>query len=132
MTHPPTEVGGVFLATHNVPRLVKWYQDLGMLVEADGSALDEGKAAGGAPALVFSIQKATGELPGAGGDLREEPYGMQRLTLNLRVADLDAVLADLRKRDIAVAGPREDGYGRFAWVKDPDGNVIELWQAAKP
>lgn len=129
--HPPTVVGGIFLATHNVPRLVKWYQELGMPLGADGSLTgDQGKTTG-APVLVFSIQTAKGELPGTGGDLREEPYGMQRLTLNLRVADLDEVLADLRKRDIAVAGPRDYGYGRFAWVKDPDGNLVELWQAAK-
>lgn len=133
--HAPTRVGGVILATHNVPRLAKWYQDLGLPLAADGSAVEDdgdgeaGRQAGG-PA--FSIQKARGELPGAGGDLREEPYGMQRVTLGLHVADLDDVLADLRQRDVAVAGPRDDGSGRVAWAKDPDGNLVELRQAHQP
>lgn len=123
------EVGGVFLATKDVARLVAWYRALGIPLSDDGLHVFGADPATG---VVFSIQPAKGELPAAPGDLREEPYGLQRVTLNLRVVDLMATLADLRERGAQVAGPRDMGYGLFAWVKDPDGNFVELWQPATP
>ena len=49
--------------------------------------------------------------------------------LNLRVNDLDAVLANLRSAGVEV-DPRieEYEYGRFAWFNDLEGNRVELWQ----
>ena len=127
---PRVEVGGVFVATKNVARLVSWYRALGIPLGDDGMfAYGE---PGQAPRLVFSIQPSAGELPATGGDLREEPYGLQRVTLNLRVPDLAATVALLRKAGDQVAGPKDAGYGLFAWAKDPDGNLVELWQPGKP
>lgn len=56
----------------------------------------------------------------------------QRTMLNFRVADLDAMLAQLRERGTDVAAETEamDGVGRFGWVTDPEGNRVELWQPA--
>ena len=56
----------------------------------------------------------------------------QRTMLNFRVRDLDAMLAQLRAGGADVADETQDipGVGRFAWVTDPEGNRIELWQAA--
>jgi catechol 2,3-dioxygenase-like lactoylglutathione lyase family enzyme len=129
---PGAAIGGIFLATRNVPRLVAWYRGLGLPVDDQGLCMvgPDGRPAKPPLALVFSIQQATGELPPTGGDLREEPYGRQRAMLNLRVAGLDAVVAGLRKGGHEVAGPKGDEHGRFAWAKDPDGNLVELWEPA--
>jgi predicted enzyme related to lactoylglutathione lyase len=49
--------------------------------------------------------------------------------VNYRVKDLDALLDALRQEGVAVDPKREDSeYGRFAWIFDPEGNKIELWQ----
>lgn len=81
---------------------------------------------------VFSIQPAKGPLPKApAGDITAEPYGLRRATLNFRVGNIENVLAGLRTRGTKVAGPTDSGYGIFAWVHDPDGNVVELWESAK-
>ena len=49
--------------------------------------------------------------------------------INYRVADLDDLLARLREEGVAIDEKREDhGYGRFAWILDPEGNRIELWE----
>jgi predicted enzyme related to lactoylglutathione lyase len=51
--------------------------------------------------------------------------------LNLRVSDLDALLATLRASGIEVTtNPDWDmpGVGRFARIHDPEGNPIELWE----
>jgi predicted enzyme related to lactoylglutathione lyase len=52
--------------------------------------------------------------------------------LNFRVDDLDALLAALRAEGVAVDEKiPEYEYGRFAWIMDPEGNRIELWEPPK-
>lgn len=51
--------------------------------------------------------------------------------LNLRVGEIDALIASLRDAGIAVeTRPEWDQpeVGRFARLHDPEGNAIELWQ----
>ena len=50
--------------------------------------------------------------------------------INSRAADLDAVLADLRREGVTVRERVEEtAEGRFGWITDAEGNRIELWQA---
>jgi predicted enzyme related to lactoylglutathione lyase len=52
--------------------------------------------------------------------------------INYQVEDLDAVLEALRSEGVTVDPKREDHeYGRFAWIMDPEGNRIELWEPPK-
>ena len=40
-----------------------------------------------------------------------------------------ALLAQLHRDGVAILkGPQSDENGRFAWLLDPDGNKVELWQ----
>jgi predicted enzyme related to lactoylglutathione lyase len=50
--------------------------------------------------------------------------------LNFRVRDLDAMLAQLRAAGAKVDEKVEEmeGFGRFGWFEDPEGNRIELWE----
>ena len=51
--------------------------------------------------------------------------------LNFRVADLDAMLAQLRSAGIEISHETEmESIGRFARIHDPEGNAIELWEPA--
>jgi predicted enzyme related to lactoylglutathione lyase len=54
--------------------------------------------------------------------------------INLRVDDLDALMAQLQAAGIAVeTRPGEwdsPETGRFARIHDPEGNPVELWQPA--
>ena len=51
--------------------------------------------------------------------------------LNFRVADLDALLSQLKSAGIQVSHESEmEGIGRFARIHDPEGNAIELWEPA--
>lgn len=127
----PAAIGsvGVFLASKDPARLVAWYRALGVPRGEQGYG-----AIGGASPVegsVFSVMPASAELAHATPEpITEEPYGQRAITLNIRLSDLAEVVADLRARGNHVAGPQDYGYGVFAWVKDPDGNVIELWQAS--
>ena len=53
----------------------------------------------------------------------------QAAMVNYRVDDLDALLAQLAAAGVTIDPKRDDAsYGRFAWITDPEGNRLELWQ----
>jgi predicted enzyme related to lactoylglutathione lyase len=52
--------------------------------------------------------------------------------MNFRVEDLDGLLEKLRGEGVWIDPNREDyDYRRFAWIMDPEGNRIELWEPPK-
>ncbi len=52
--------------------------------------------------------------------------------VNYIVDDLDGLLVALRAAGAEVDDRRDDSeFGRFAWVTDPDGNRVELWEPPK-
>ena len=53
--------------------------------------------------------------------------------INFRVTNLDAMVAQLRHASIEVeVDPQTYPNGRFASLKDPEGNPIQLWEAKRP
>lgn len=50
------------------------------------------------------------------------------LMINYRVANLDRMLEQLRRNGVKIEKVEEYDYGRWAWITDPEGNRIELWQ----
>lgn len=52
--------------------------------------------------------------------------------INLRVDDLDGMIADLEAKGITILGRQDEDYGLFAWILDPDGIKVELWQQKGP
>ena len=49
--------------------------------------------------------------------------------INYRVRNLDRMLAQLRANGVTVeAKISEEFNGRFAWIVDPEGNKVELWE----
>ena len=55
--------------------------------------------------------------------------GTATFMVNYRVADLLALVQLLREEGCNVLEKVDDSeYGKFAWVIDPEGNKVELWQ----
>ena len=50
----------------------------------------------------------------------------------IRVADLDAVVDELRSRGVTVGDPMSVGTNRQTFVTDPAGNTVELHQVGRP
>jgi predicted enzyme related to lactoylglutathione lyase len=49
--------------------------------------------------------------------------------LNFAVDDMDAFLARLKTHGVPILSREDhDPNGRFAWIMDPDGTKLELWQ----
>jgi len=50
------------------------------------------------------------------------------LMINYRVANLERMLEQLRRSDVKIVKVQDSNFGRFAWIEDPEGNRIELWE----
>ena len=49
--------------------------------------------------------------------------------INYRVDNMTEMLAQLRQNGVeSQKGPESHENGKFAWIMDPDGNKIELWE----
>lgn len=123
-------LGGAFIFAQDPERLAQWYADnLGFRPQhnpGDGSwfqefkhrALDDASRVETSTWVVFP-----GKAEGAVGE--------GRCMFNYRVDNLDAVLAKLAETGV-VLNMREDfDYGRFAWVTDPEGNPVELFEESR-
>lgn len=116
-----TGIGGVFLKARDPRKLAAWYAErFGMQMSEDGSIVFDGPEAAGM--TVFAYFPLTTEYFGD---------GPQQSMVNFRVDDLDGLLAQLAEYGVRIDPKRQDeSYGRFAWVWDPEGNRVELWQPA--
>ena len=112
-------VGGVFLKAQDPKALANWYAEhFGIQKIDDRSLIFDGPESLGM--TVFSHFPA---------DTKYFGDGPQTSMVNLRVDDLDALLVKLGEEGVRIDPKRQDeSYGRFAWVWDPEGNRVELWQ----
>lgn len=116
-------IGGVFFKARDPQALAAWYRD-----HLDFEVADWGGA-------VFSWRRADGDGEGSTAwspfahDSTYFAPSDRPFMLNLRVDDLDAVLAGLRAEGCQVLDRREDGeFGKFGYLLDPEGQLLELWQ----
>lgn len=57
----------------------------------------------------------------------------QQFMLNFRVEDLDGLMEKLVADGVKADENRmNESYGKFAWIYDPEGNKIELWEPVSP
>lgn len=130
-------VGGAFLTSEEPEHLAGWYGDLfGLRFEAFGDTWAHTFRDPADPRswTLLSVMRARSPVPRMPrNEAPEEAYGDQPFLLNLRVSDLDALVAAAGARGVAVEHALEEpGVGRFAWVRDPDGNRVEVWEPAPP
>ncbi len=116
-----TGIGGVFFKSANSKELVAWYgKHLGLKTDQYGSTFwwkdNEGNDC------------STQWSPFSKDTTYFEPSQKQFMQ-NFRVANLDWLLEQLRAEGVTIVGtPETFDYGKFAWILDPEGNKIELWE----
>ena len=113
-------IGGFFFKATDADALTRWYAaHLG--VGGPPQSYDEEVWVQEAGPTVFAP---------FGKEHWESPYlGAPGWGINFRVADLDAMVAQLGEAGIEVeVDPEMYPNGRFAQLQDPEGNAIQLWQ----
>ena len=122
-----TGIGGVFFKAKDPKALTRWYREnLGVNVGVDVRSAD--------PAFEWRERDDPSQLASTIWAIFPDTTtyflpSTAPFMLNYRVRSLDRMIAQLRVRGIQVE-PRitEEAAGRFAWVMDPEGNRIELWE----
>ncbi len=107
-------IGGVFWRADNPTGVRQWYADVLGVVD-----LPEGvwhQDAG--PTVLAAFERDTDYF---GPD--------QQFMVNFRVTGLAALLEQLRAHGVTILREdHADGIGAFAWVTDPEGTRVELWE----
>lgn len=118
-----TGVGGIFFKSKDPKAISAYYREvLGVDVQSWGGAQFSfrEKETGREGCTIWSPFPADTKY----FEPSEQPW-----MLNLRVDDLDGMLAMLRDKGARVLDRREEtGDGKFGYVVDPDGTLIELWE----
>ncbi|MFF3023475.1 VOC family protein [Gottfriedia sp. NPDC057948] len=109
--------GGIFWRTKNLDALKKWYSKVlnveienwnGTIIKPDSEN-----------ETIFSFFT------------EEDNYfpTEQQVMLNFQVYNLDETIKHLEQVGIPLAKEKEiSDYGKFAWIKDPEGRLVELWE----
>ena len=122
-----TGIGGIFFKAADAKSLRDWYRDhLGIAVDDYGGSSFEWREKDNPDVVGTTVWSPFPETTKY-FDPTRAPF-----MINYRVADLDAMLAQLRAAGATVDEKVDDtDYGRFGWATDPQGNRFELWQAKK-
>jgi len=116
-----TGIGGVFLKAKDPKALSAWYRDvLGLPVQSWGGAALHYDAQNHPPAAAWmAFPASTTHFAPSNGDFM----------VNYAVDDMEAIVKRLRAKGVEILKQDDsDPNGRFAWVLDPEGNKVELWQ----
>ncbi len=119
-----TGIGGVFFKSSNPSQLQEWYRvHLGIPTIGNGGSVfqwrdrDDQRSEG---------HTVWGPFPDTTDYFK--PSGKDFM-FNYRVEDLAALLKQLKEEGVETVGEMEEyDYGKFAWIMDPEGNKIELWE----
>ena len=124
-----TGIGGIFFKARDPRQMMAWYsKHLGIPASSEEES----------HAMFEWRETKEPQRPGSTvwalfpHDTRYFDSSASPFMVNYRVADLDGLLQQLRLEGVQVAEHLEEyEYGRFAWITDPEGNRIELWEPPK-
>ncbi len=118
-----TGIGGVFFKTENPKELGEWYkQNLGLDLEAWGGAI-----------LKWPNDEATDKgvtvWSAAQNDTKWFSPSESSFMINYRIDNMAEMLVQLKAGNVdIIKGPEYHENGVFAWIMDPAGNKLELWE----
>lgn len=117
-----TGIGGVFFKVKDRKAMAAWYrknlgiQSKGGFTEFSWREKDYPDEMG---RTVWAMFPANTEYFGPSSS---------SLMINYRVANLERMLEQLRRSEVKIVKVEDSDFGRFAWIEDPEGNRIELWE----
>jgi predicted enzyme related to lactoylglutathione lyase len=113
-------IGGVFFRARNTTRMANWYRKHLGIQSKDGHA-----------DFVWREKNRPKQMGRTIWTLfpNDTDYlSSSQFMINYRVANLDRMLKQLRRGGVKIEKIEDYDYGRFAWITDPEGNRIELWE----
>ena len=120
-----TGLGGIFFKTENPKKTKEWYaRHLGLPVDEYGASFRWKEV--DHPDAEFLALTAWSPFK---SDTTYFHPSQKPFMINYRVENLEELLKVLVEEGVQIVGTTEEyPYGKFAWIMDPDGNKIELWE----
>jgi catechol-2,3-dioxygenase len=122
-------IGGAFLFSNNPKELAEWYRDnLGISCQESPDYKSFYATFEYWDFTDASVKRTTAwAILSSANDISGKPRTGQ---INYRVKNMAETLAHLLSKGVAIDKSEDHEYGKFAWVTDPDGNKVELWEEA--
>ena len=118
-----TGIGGIFFKSKNPQKAREWYnKHLGLNTNNYGSLFEFRDA---------DNPENKNYLQWSPMDENTEYYAPSKneFMINFRVENLVELLSVLKNEGVEIIGEMETfDYGKFAWIMDPEGHKIELWE----
>ncbi len=111
-----TGIGGIFIKSINAKATREWYnKNLGINSNEQGVTFS------------WRHENDSNQLGFTVWHLFDK--NCKEFVINYRVLNLELLLKRLKKNGIEqMSNTEEYQYGKFAWIKDPEGNGVELWE----
>jgi len=118
-----TGLGGIFFKCNDPKKMKEWYKEhLGLNTNEYGTNF-EWRQSDEPAKKGFTVWS-----PFSSTTKYFEP-STSSFMINYRVADLDALVAELKKEGVTIVDNIEKyEYGKFVHILDAEGNKIELWE----
>ena len=121
-TERVTGIGGVFFKAKDRAALARWYRDHLGVETREGRTIFEWREHHDPSSIALTVWALFPDTT------KYFSPGTATFMVNYRVRNLDRMIAQLQARGVAVDPIVTEEAGRFAWVIDPEGNRIELWE----
>src|SRR5262249_21163596 len=120
-------IGGAFLFSNNPKQLAEWYREnFGISYSESPDCSSFYKSFEYRDFTHASLKRSTTwAILSTKNDISGKPRTGQ---INYRVKSMAETLSHLQSKGVAVEKTEEYEFGKFAWVTDPDGNKIELFE----
>ncbi len=113
-----TGLGGIFYVVEDPEATRRWYREVLGLDGKYGPYMPwSDEPCDKAFSLISHFADDNYIKPGTGGFM-----------INLRVTDLPALATELEGKGVPILNMVEEASGKFAWILDPNGIKIELWE----
>ena len=119
-----TGIGGMFFTCRDPKATLDWYRThLGIDAAEWGGFAFQWTEKGNPDQTGYTVWSAFPH------DTEHFAPSQHPYMVNYRVDDLDALIAALKEEGVQVVGEvQEHPNGKFAWVLDPEGRKVELWE----
>jgi glyoxylase I family protein len=110
-------IGGIFWRTKNLDAIKKWYSEV-LQIKIDNWNGTIIKPHSENETIFSFFAEDDGYFPTE-----------QQVMLNFQVDNLDETIKHLEQIGVPLVKEKEiSEFGKFTWIKDPEGRLIELWE----
>jgi catechol-2,3-dioxygenase len=119
-------IGGTFIYSRKPEKLAEWYRD--MLGIIHKKSPDQTTFYATLPYKDIQTNQKSYIVWSILENKNRPELNGKVFCINYRVYHLEKLVKSLKRKRIEVKGPEEYPEGKFAWIHDPDGNTVELWE----